>query len=59
MIYFFQTIFISLVILIPAIYAIILKTKLDVAEYERDYYRNKTLGLNATIRRHLGYKEDE
>ena len=59
MINFFQTIFISLVILIPTIYAIILKSKLEVAEYERDYYRNKTLGLNATVRRHLGYKEEE
>ena len=59
MIYFFQTIFISLVILIPTIYAIILKTKLEVAEYQRDYYRNRTLSLNATIRRHLGYKEEE
>ena len=59
MIYFFQTIFISLVILIPAIYAIILKSKLDVAEYQRDYYRNRTLSLNATIRRHLNYKEEE
>ena len=59
MIYFFQTIFISLVILIPAIYAIILKSKLDVAEYQRDYYRNRTLSLNATIRRHLNYIEEE
>jgi len=59
MINFFQTIFISLVILIPAIYAIILKSKLEVAEYQRDYYRNRTLSLNATVRRHLGYKEEE
>ena len=59
MIYFFQTIFISLVILIPTIYAIILNTKLEVAEYQRDHYRNRTLSLNATIRRHLGYKEEE
>ena len=59
MINFFQTIFISLVILIPSIYAIILKSKLEVAEYQRDYYRNRTLSLNATIRRHLGYKEEE
>ena len=59
MIDFFQTIFISLVILLPTFYAIILKSKLNGAEYERDYYRGKTLGLNATIRRHLNYKEEE
>lgn len=59
MINFFQTIFISLVILLPTVYAIILKSKLNVAEYERDYYRGKTLSLNATIRRHLNYKEEE
>ncbi len=59
MIYFFQTIFISLVILLPTVYAIILKSKLEVAEYQRDYYRNRTLSLNATIRRHLNYKEEE
>ncbi len=59
MIDFFQTIFISLVILLPTVYAIILKSKLEVAEYQRDYYRNRTLSLNATIRRHLNYKEEE
>ena len=59
MIYFFQTIFISLVILLPTVYAIILKSILEVAEYQRDYYRNRTLSLNATIRRHLNYKEEE
>ncbi len=55
----FETIFFGVIIILPMLYSVILKTKLDVAEYERDYYRNKTLGLNATIRRHLGYKEEE
>ena len=55
----FETIFFGLIIMLPTLYAVILKTKLEVAEYERDYYRNKSLGLNATIRRHLGYKEEE
>ena len=55
----FETIFFGLTIMLPTLYAVILKTKLDVAEYERDYYRNQSLSLNATIRRHLGYKEEE
>lgn len=55
----FESVFFGLVIMLPTVYAVILKTKLEVAEYERDYYRNKTLSLNATIRRHLGYKEEE
>ena len=55
----FESVFFGLVIMLPTVYAVILKTKLEVAEYERDYCRNKTLGLNATIRRHLGYKEEE
>ena len=55
----FETIFFGVIIILPMLYSVILKTKLDVAEYERDYYRNKTLGLNATIRRHFGYKEEE
>tara|TARA_R100000995_G_C3450210_1_gene107755 strand:+ start:704 stop:877 length:174 start_codon:yes stop_codon:yes gene_type:complete len=54
----FETIFFGLIIMLPTLYAVILKTKLDVAEYERDYYRNKTLGLNAAIRRHLNYEEE-
>ena len=55
----FETIFFGLIIMLPTLYSVILKTKLDVAEYERDYYRNQSLSLNATIRRHLGYKEEE
>ena len=55
----FESIFFGLIIMLPTVYAVILKTKLDVAEYERDYYRKESLGLNATVRRHLGYKEEE
>ena len=55
----FETIFFGVIIILPMLYSVILKTKLDVAEDERDDYRKKTLGLNATIRRHLNYKEEE
>lgn len=55
----FETIFFGLIIILPTLYAVILKTKLDVAEYERDYYRKESLSLNAAVRRHLGYKEEK
>jgi hypothetical protein len=55
----FETIFFGLIIILPTLYAVILKTKLDVSEYERDYYRKESLSLNAAVRRHLGYKEEK
>ena len=48
-----QTIFIGLIIMLPSLYAVILKAKLNLNQYELDYYRNQSIKLNATIRRHL------
>ena len=48
-----QTIFIGLIIMLPSLYAVILKAKLNLNQYKLDYYRNQSIKLNATIRRHL------